>query len=55
MEKANYDINNKSLAGLNELRLMYRDTELMDGFPEIGTALDIFSEESCTISNEVHG
>lgn len=51
-KKANYDINNKSLAGLNELRLMYRDTELMDGFPEIGTALDIFSEESCTISNE---
>lgn len=51
-KKANYDINNQSLAGLNELRLMYRDTELMDGFPEIGTALDIFSEESCTISNE---
>lgn len=50
--KANYDITNQSLAGLNEVRLMYRESELMDNFPEIGTALDIFSEECCTTSDE---
>lgn len=46
--KAQYDITNHSLAGLNDVKLMYRDCDLMDDFPEIGTALDIFSEESCT-------
>jgi hypothetical protein len=30
---------------------MYRDADLMDAFPEIGTALDIVSEESCYIPN----
>lgn len=47
--RATNELNNKSLASLNEVQLMYRDTELMDAFPEIGTALDIFSEESCYI------
>ena len=42
--KAQYDITNHSLAGLNDVKLMYRDCDLMDNFPEIGTALDIFSE-----------
>ena len=32
----------------NNVKLMYRDCDLMDGFPEIGTALDIFAEESCS-------
>lgn len=45
--KANYDITNQSLAGLNDVRLMYRDADLMDAFPEIGAALDIYAEESC--------
>ena len=49
--KANYDITNQSLAGLNDVRLMYRDADLMDAFPEIGAALDIVSEES-TFVNE---
>ena len=39
--KANYDITNQSLAGLNDVKLMYRDADLMDAFPEIGAALDI--------------
>lgn len=47
--RAQQDINNQSLAGLNDVRLMYRDVELMDGMPEIGTALDIVSEEACYI------
>lgn len=51
-KKASYDINNKTLSGLNEIKLMYRDSDLMDGFPEIGTALDIFSEEACVTSEQ---
>ena len=43
--RAQQDINNQSLAGLNDVRLMYRDIDLMDCMPEIGTALDIVSEE----------
>ena len=44
--RAQQDINNQSLAGLNDVRLMYRDVDLMDTMPEIGTALDIVSEEA---------
>lgn len=50
--KANYDLTNQSLAGLNDVRLMYRDSDLMDGFPEIGTALDVFSEETTCLNDE---
>lgn len=50
--KTNYDLTNKSLNGLNEIRLMYRDSDLMDTFPEIGTALDIFSEETTVLNDE---
>jgi len=45
-KKANYELTNKSLAGLNEVKMMYRDADLMDCFPEIGAALDILSEET---------
>ena len=50
-KRAQYDITNKSLAGLNNIKMMYRDADLMDDFPEIGTALDIVSEEACYIPN----
>lgn len=40
-----------SLAGYTAVKLMYRDADLMDGSPEIGTALDIISEESCPITS----
>jgi hypothetical protein len=33
-------------AGLSNVKLMYRDSDLMDAFPEIGAALDIYAEES---------
>ena len=49
--KANYDITNQSLAGLNDVKIMYRDADLMDQFPEIGAAMDIVSEESCYIND----
>ncbi len=45
--RAQQDINNQSLAGLNDVRLMLRDSDLMDTMPEIATAMDIVSEEAC--------
>lgn len=39
----------KALSG-NQVRVMYRDADLMDAWPEIGTALDIMAEESTTIN-----
>ena len=45
--RAQQDINNQSLAGLNVVRLMYKDVDLMDTMPEIATAMDIVSEEAC--------
>lgn len=47
--RAQVNINNQSLAGLNDVRLMYRDVDLMDCMPEIGTALDLISEEACYV------
>ena len=47
--RAQANINNQSLAGLNDVRLMYRDVDLMDCMPEIGTALDLISEEACYV------
>lgn len=49
--KANVDLNVSAYSGLNNVKLMYRDADLMDSFPEIGAALDIVSEESCLPSD----
>lgn len=48
--KANVDLSVQAYNGLNNIRLMYRDADLMDAFPEIGAALDILSEESALSS-----
>ena len=50
-KRAQYDITNRSLASLNEIKLMYREADLMDLFPEIGTALDIVTEECNSIGD----
>lgn len=50
--RANADLSVKAFNGLNNIKLMYRDVELMDSFPEIGSALDLVAEEACTISQE---
>lgn len=50
--KAGYDNAQESLADLTNVKLMYRDADLMDGWPEIGAALDIIAEESCTVSSK---
>lgn len=48
----NRSLTNNSLNGLNALKLMYRDVELMDASPEISAALDIYSDECCTLNNK---
>ena len=51
-QKASADNAMESLAGYTAVKLMYRDVDLMDGCPEIGTALDIISEEACPITSK---
>lgn len=49
--KAGYETSMEQLQGASQVRIMYRDADLMDAWPEIGAALDILSEES-TILNK---
>lgn len=49
-KKANTDLSVTAFSGLNNVKLMYRDADLMDSFPEIGAALDVITEESCVLS-----
>lgn len=51
-KRAEADNAMESLAGYNAVKLMYRDVDLMDGCPEIGTALDIIAEETCPLSSD---
>ena len=39
--------------GLNQVKVMYRDADLMDQFPEINAGLHIMAEEATTI--DIHG
>ena len=50
-KRAGADNNMESLAAYTAVKLMYRDADLMDGSPEVGTALDIISEEACPINS----
>ena len=49
--KANIDLSVSAFAGLTNVKLMYRDADLMDSFPEIGAALDIVAEESSLLGD----
>lgn len=51
-KKANVDLSVQAFNGLNNVKLMYRDVDLMDSFPEIGAALDIVSEEAAMTSSK---
>lgn len=50
--KAEFDITNKTLANLTTIKMMYRDADLMDDFPEIGAAVDIVMEESTYMNDK---
>ena len=53
--RANQNLSMSAFAGLSNLKLMYRDADLMDSYPEIGAALDITSEESVLTSGSRSG
>lgn len=50
--KANAEISNKEYINLSDVKMMYRDADLMDGFPEFGTAADLICEEVCYAKND---
>lgn len=50
--KAGIDNSLESLASYNAVKLMYRDADLMDATPEIGSALDIYAEEACNFNSD---
>ena len=51
-QRAQVENNMESLASYTAVKLMYRDCDLMDGVPEIGTALDVISDEVCNLSSD---
>lgn len=51
-QRAQVENNMESLASYTAVKLMYRDSDLMDGVPEIGTALDVISDEVCNLSSD---
>ena len=44
--RSGYETSMQQMAGATQVRVMYRDADLMDQFPEISRALDIYSEEA---------
>ena len=51
--KSNVDLTVSAFSNLNNIKLMYRDADLMDAFPEIGAALDTVSEEACLYGDTI--
>lgn len=45
-KRAQYDTSIDSLSNLSQVQMMYREADLMDLFPEVGAALDIYMEET---------
>lgn len=52
--RVNQDLSMSAFAQMSNLKLMYRDADLMDSYPEIGAALDLCSEE-CVQPNPNNG
>ena len=46
-KRAQYETGINSLSNLTQVQMMYREADLMDLFPEVGAALDIYMEEAC--------
>lgn len=51
-KKIGYDSSMEQMAGTPQVRIMYRDADLMDCWPEIGSALDIYSEEATVLNKK---
>lgn len=52
--RANQNLSMSAFANLSNIKLMFRDADLMDSYPEIGAALDLCSEESVQ-PNSING
>lgn len=50
--KTSYESSMDQLNGANQVKVMYRDADLMAAWPEIGSALDTISEEATTINKK---
>lgn len=50
--KAGQDAATQNLHNYTAIKLLYRDCDLMDGCPEISSALDIIAEEICNADSE---
>lgn len=46
-----HNLSMNALNGLSAVKMMYRDAELMDSYPEIGAALDLYADEACLSGN----
>lgn len=53
--KTSQNLSLSAFAGLNNVKLMYRDADLMDSYPEIGAAIDIIAEEATLTSGSRNG
>lgn len=53
--RVNQNLSMSAFAGLSNVKLMYRDADLMDSYPEIGAALDILCEEMTVTSGSKNG
>ena len=51
--KNGYESSMAALAGASQVRVMYRDADLMDQWPEICAGLDILKEEATTLKKGV--
>lgn len=50
--KTGYDTSMEQMLGAPQIRMMYRDADLMDMWPEIGAALDLYADEATTINKK---
>lgn len=51
-QKIGYDSTMSYMAGANQVKVMYRDADLMDQWPDIGSALQILAEEATTLDSK---
>ena len=51
-QKIGYETSMEQMAGASQVKVMYRDADLMDAWPEIGRALTIVSDEATTINSK---
>ena len=54
-KRVNQNLTMSAFAGLSNIKLMYRDADLMDAYPEIGAALDMLSEEATLTTGSEEG